>query len=128
VCQSYRTVTGFHIIGNGDTATRATGSLPNGKTSNLPLSGVRVLELGQLIAGPFTGQLLGCVVAFPPLANILKLGAMGPYCWAAFVGISALRLSRSNPRVVEIRCACGANWMLTGRVLGFVAWRATRKA
>ncbi|GLB38007.1 putative L-carnitine dehydratase bile acid-inducible protein F [Lyophyllum shimeji] len=26
---------------------------------NLPLSGVRVLELGQLIAGPFAGQLLG---------------------------------------------------------------------
>lgn len=25
----------------------------------LPLSGVRVLELGQLIAGPFCGQLLG---------------------------------------------------------------------
>ncbi|CAK5264526.1 unnamed protein product [Mycena citricolor] len=28
-------------------------------TSTLPLSGVRVLELGQLIAGPFAGQLLG---------------------------------------------------------------------
>ncbi|KAA1476944.1 L-carnitine dehydratase/bile acid-inducible protein F [Dentipellis sp. KUC8613] len=27
--------------------------------ANLPLSGVRVLELGQLIAGPFAGQLLG---------------------------------------------------------------------
>ncbi|KAF5374612.1 hypothetical protein D9615_008957 [Tricholomella constricta] len=26
---------------------------------NLPLSGVRVLEMGQLIAGPFAGQLLG---------------------------------------------------------------------
>ena len=29
--------------------------------TGLPLSGVRVLELGQLIAGPFAGQLLGCV-------------------------------------------------------------------
>ncbi|KIJ11924.1 hypothetical protein PAXINDRAFT_171540 [Paxillus involutus ATCC 200175] len=28
-------------------------------TDELPLSGVRVLELGQLIAGPFCGQLLG---------------------------------------------------------------------
>ncbi|KZT27133.1 CoA-transferase family III [Neolentinus lepideus HHB14362 ss-1] len=27
-------------------------------TTNLPLSGIRVLELGQLIAGPFAGQLL----------------------------------------------------------------------
>ncbi|KAJ7606630.1 CoA-transferase family III domain-containing protein [Roridomyces roridus] len=27
--------------------------------SDLPLSGIRVLELGQLIAGPFAGQLLG---------------------------------------------------------------------
>lgn len=29
--------------------------------SKLPLSGVRVLELGQVIAGPFCGQLLGSV-------------------------------------------------------------------
>ncbi|KAG5725287.1 CaiB/baiF CoA-transferase family protein C7orf10 like protein [Termitomyces sp. T112] len=28
-------------------------------TQNLPLSGIRVLEMGQLIAGPFAGQLLG---------------------------------------------------------------------
>ncbi|KAF9047668.1 hypothetical protein BJ165DRAFT_1467620 [Panaeolus papilionaceus] len=26
---------------------------------DLPLKGIRVLELGQLIAGPFAGQLLG---------------------------------------------------------------------
>ncbi|KAF9074174.1 L-carnitine dehydratase/bile acid-inducible protein F [Rhodocollybia butyracea] len=31
----------------------------NQSGDNLPLSGVRVLELGQLIAGPFAGQLLG---------------------------------------------------------------------
>ncbi len=45
----------------------ATEPSPSDKTSNLPLSGVRVLELGQLIAGPFTGQLLGCVAVFPPV-------------------------------------------------------------
>jgi crotonobetainyl-CoA:carnitine CoA-transferase CaiB-like acyl-CoA transferase len=31
--------------------------------TGLPLFGVRVLELGQLIAGPFAGQLLGCVTS-----------------------------------------------------------------
>ncbi|KAL5512589.1 hypothetical protein ACEPAG_3242 [Sanghuangporus baumii] len=31
---------------------------PHG-TSELPLAGIRVLELGQLIAGPFAGQLMG---------------------------------------------------------------------
>ncbi|KAK2467399.1 hypothetical protein APHAL10511_000634 [Amanita phalloides] len=34
-------------------------SLSTSATSALPLSGVRVLEMGQLIAGPFGGQLLG---------------------------------------------------------------------
>jgi hypothetical protein len=61
LCQSYRTVTGLHIIGNGVAAARTTDTLTNDKSSNPPLYGVRVLELGQLIAGPFTGQLLGCV-------------------------------------------------------------------
>ena len=39
--------------------------------AELPLSGVRVLELGQLIAGPFAGQLLGYISSsistLPPL-------------------------------------------------------------
>ena len=30
--------------------------------ADLPLSGVRVLELGQAIAGPFCGQLLGYAI------------------------------------------------------------------
>ena len=33
-------------------------SMPEGASSG-PLAGVRVVELGQLIAGPFCGQLLG---------------------------------------------------------------------
>lgn len=42
---------------------------------------MRVLELGQLIAGPFTGQLLGCVATFfsyfhSTLARVLKCGLM----------------------------------------------------
>ncbi|KAG1788666.1 CoA-transferase family III domain-containing protein [Suillus plorans] len=36
-----------------------TADAPPTPSGNLPLSGVRVLELGQLIAGPFCGQLLG---------------------------------------------------------------------
>jgi hypothetical protein len=68
------TVTDFDVTGNGDVSVRATGSSPSDKTSSLPLSGVRVLELGQLIAGPFTGQLLGCVTAFPPFFVRLSRG------------------------------------------------------
>ena len=80
-CKSYRTVTDFDITGNGDVFVRATDSSPSDKTNDLPLSGVRVLELGQLIAGPFTGQLLGYVAAFllfrSTLARVLKCGLMG---------------------------------------------------
>jgi hypothetical protein len=51
-CECYSTATNFDI-----TSVRAKDSSPSDKTtSNLPLSGVRILELGQLIAGPFTGQ------------------------------------------------------------------------
>jgi hypothetical protein len=125
-CECYSTATNFDI-----TSVRASkDSSPSDKTSNLPLSGVRVLELGQLIAGPFTGQLLGCVVAFPPvfvqvLAPVLKCDSMGQF--GGSVGISVPRLSKSNRHVVEIRFACGASWMSTGRALGFVAWRVTRR-
>ena len=45
------------------------------KSSDLPLSGVRVLELGQLIAGPFAGQLLGFVEeSFVACAQVLNAG------------------------------------------------------
>lgn len=54
-------------------AVRATDSSPKDKSSDLPLSGVRVLELGQLIAGPFAGQLLGYVAAFSPVFFLVKL-------------------------------------------------------
>ncbi|KAE9394566.1 CoA-transferase family III [Gymnopus androsaceus JB14] len=37
----------------------ASSAHPTSPSENLPLSGIRVLELGQLIAGPFAGQLLG---------------------------------------------------------------------
>jgi len=45
------------LVGRG----LASNTSPTDKSDGLPLSGVRVLELGQLIAGPFAGQLLGCV-------------------------------------------------------------------
>ena len=38
-----------------------------------PLEGIRVLELGQLIAGPFTGCLLGYYGA-----EVIKVGPMRP--------------------------------------------------
>ncbi len=37
-------------------------NLPMTQPSNLPLSGIRVLEMGQLIAGPFAGQMLAAFV------------------------------------------------------------------
>ncbi|KAF9479103.1 CoA-transferase family III [Pholiota conissans] len=44
-----------HILRTRHTSTESKAS----KANDLPLSGIRVLELGQLIAGPFAGQLLG---------------------------------------------------------------------
>ena len=41
------------------TSSRSRQKQDSGPVSELPLAGVRVLELGQLIAGPFAGQLLG---------------------------------------------------------------------
>ena len=38
---------------------RRTFSVQSEKSDSMPLRGVRVLELGQLVAGPFAGQLLG---------------------------------------------------------------------
>lgn len=38
---------------------------------DLPLAGVRVLEVGQVIAGPFCGQLLGYVCILPPQPRVL---------------------------------------------------------
>ncbi|THH29037.1 hypothetical protein EUX98_g5152 [Antrodiella citrinella] len=38
---------------------RSFSTAGNSTADNLPLSGVRVLEVGQVIAGPFCGQLLG---------------------------------------------------------------------
>jgi hypothetical protein len=35
--------------------------------ADLPLAGIRVLELGQLIAGPFAGQLLGFIHPLLPI-------------------------------------------------------------
>lgn len=37
----------------------STGAASEYERQDLPLSGVRILEMGQLIAGPFAGQLLG---------------------------------------------------------------------
>ena len=87
----YSTVTDFDIIGNGDVFVRATDSSPSDKTSNLPLSGVRVLELGQLIAGPFTGQLLGCVAAFSPLFVQLSRACSNAVWWGKFGGLAICR-------------------------------------
>jgi crotonobetainyl-CoA:carnitine CoA-transferase CaiB-like acyl-CoA transferase len=59
----------IHSAMNNSSATFSTSST---RANDLPLAGIRVLELGQLIAGPFAGQLLGYVGLRPcarPLAE-----------------------------------------------------------
>ena len=58
-----RFVGGRRFVGSRALATHVGKSLnslgTHASESDLPLKGVKVLELGQLIAGPFAGQLLG---------------------------------------------------------------------
>lgn len=52
-------------------------SISSSAPGNLPLAGVRVLEMGQLIAGPFGGQLLGYAIPVTN-ENLLNFGVV-PY-------------------------------------------------
>ena len=64
-----------------------------------PLDGVRVLEMGQLIAGPFTTSVLG------------------------YFGAEVIKI---EPPRAAIRCGCGARWLTTAHLFGGVQWRAIR--
>lgn len=44
---------------NGNISQSRMFSIQPEQSDDIPLKGIRVLELGQLIAGPFAGQLLG---------------------------------------------------------------------
>ena len=77
------------------TDTALTADAPQSETAGPgPLAGVRVVELGMLLAGPFTGRLLGDMGA-----EIIKVEPPGPARPAARVGQGALpRGARSGGR------------------------------
>lgn len=90
-----------------------------GATTGLPLSGIRVLELGQAIAGPFAGQLLGCA---------LYLNAIQTRTRPLSIDTLVLRSLKSRHQQPEIHFEYGEDWTLTGPVLGGGAWPAIRRA
>ena len=88
------------------------------RSNDMPLSSIRVLELGQIVAGPFAGQLLGWVehaLIVRSHSLLIVSGSLGP---------KSLRL---NHRKAETHFAFGGNWMSTVPVLGFEALDVTRK-
>lgn len=90
-----------------------------GATTGLPLSGIRVLELGQAIAGPFAGQLLGYAlqssVAQPGNQLLVVLDTLVP------------RSSKSRHQPQGIRFEYGEDWMSMELALGGEVWPETRR-
>ncbi len=79
----------------------ASRSMSSSAPGDLPLAGVRVLEMGQLIAGPFGGQLLG-YANLPIICICHELNS-------ALHRIASLgrRSSRLSHLVSAIPCVCG---------------------
>jgi crotonobetainyl-CoA:carnitine CoA-transferase CaiB-like acyl-CoA transferase len=77
--------------------------MPDTRTANLPLAGIRVVEMGRMLAAPLTGQLLGDLGA-----DVVKIEQQGEGDYFRRYGLIAVKDAAGN-RTAESAAYTSAN-------------------